>query len=65
MIACLEGKGHMILLVVDTQKGCFDERLYAFDIAFDIVDKRLGTQKVEVIGIRMDRPINHLENKDR
>ena len=21
----------MILLVVDTQKGCFDERLYAFD----------------------------------
>ncbi len=55
----------MILLVVDTQKGCFDERLYAFDIAFDIVDKRLGTQKVKVIGIRMDRPINHLENKDR
>ena len=21
----------MILLVVDTQKGCFDERLYAFE----------------------------------
>ena len=36
-----------------------------FDIAFDMVDKKIGVQKIEVIGIRMDRPINHLENKDR
>ena len=25
----------MILLVVDTQKGCFDERLFAFEIVRD------------------------------
>ncbi len=36
-----------------------------FDIALDMVDKKIGVQKIEVIGIRMDRPINHLENKDR
>ena len=34
-----------------------------FDISFDIVDKRIGIQKVEVIGIRKDKPLNHLENK--
>ena len=32
----------MILLVVDTQKGCFDERLYAFEtVRYNI--KRLIT----------------------
>jgi len=34
-----------------------------FDISFDIVDNRIGIQKVEVIGIRKDRPLNHLENR--
>ena len=36
-----------------------------FDIDLSIIDKQIGVQKIEVIGIRMDRPINHLENKDR
>ena len=35
------------------------------EIDFNIVDKNIGVQKVEVIGTRMDRPLNHLENKDR
>ncbi|WP_034447956.1 hypothetical protein [Butyrivibrio sp. AE2032] len=34
-----------------------------FDIDFSIADKRIGIQKVEVIGIRKDRPLNHLENR--
>ena len=34
-----------------------------FDISFDIVDNCIGIQKVEVIGIRKDRPLNHLENR--
>lgn len=34
-----------------------------FDIDFGIVDKLIGIQKVEVIGIRKDEPINHLEKK--
>ena len=34
-----------------------------FDISFDIVDNRIGIQKIEVIGIRKDRPLNHLENR--
>lgn len=34
-----------------------------FDISFDIVDNRIGIQKVEVIGMRKDRPLNHLENR--
>lgn len=33
-----------------------------FDVVFSIVDKLIGIQKVEVIGIRKDEPINHLEN---
>ena len=33
------------------------------DIDFGIVDKRIGVQKVEVIGIRKDKPLNHLENR--
>ena len=34
-----------------------------FDIDFSIADKRIGIQKVEVIGIRKDKPLNHLENR--
>ena len=30
----------MILLVVDTQKGCFDERLYAFETVRDNIKQR-------------------------
>lgn len=33
------------------------------DIDFGIVDKHIGIQKVEVIGIRKDLPLNHLENR--
>jgi hypothetical protein len=33
------------------------------DIDFGIVDKQIGVQRVEVTGIRKDKPINHLENK--
>ena len=47
----------MILLVVDTQKGCFDERLYAFEnVRYNI--KRLITaareNNVEVVYIQHD-----------
>ena len=34
-----------------------------FDIDFGVVDKQIGVQKVEVLAIRQDNPINHLENK--
>jgi hypothetical protein len=34
-----------------------------FDIDFGIVDKQIGIQKVEVIGIRKDKPLNHIENR--
>ena len=47
----------MILLVVDTQKGCFDERLYAFETVRDNI-KRLITvareNHVEVIYVQHD-----------
>ena len=33
------------------------------DIDFGIVDKQIGIQKVEVIGIRKDKPLNHLESE--
>ncbi len=33
------------------------------DIDFGIVDKQIGVQRVEVTGIRKDKPINNLENK--
>ena len=34
-----------------------------FDLDFAIVDKNIGIQKIEITGIRKDRPLNHLENK--
>ena len=34
-----------------------------FDLDFSIVDKLIGIQKVEVIGLRRDKAVNHLENK--
>ena len=33
----------MILLVVDTQKGCFDERLYAFETVMTLGDGVSGS----------------------
>ncbi len=35
-----------------------------FDIDFSIADKRVGIREVEIIGIRSDNPINHLQNKN-
>ena len=32
-----------------------------FDIDFGLIDKVIGIQKVKVIGMRKDKPINHLE----
>ena len=34
-----------------------------FTVDFSIVDKLIGVQMVEVVGIRRDTPINHLEKK--
>ncbi len=49
---------------LDPSGGKSSGRLsYVFDISFETVDRRIGIQKVEVIGIRKDRPLNHLENR--
>ena len=34
-----------------------------FSIDFGIADKSAGIREVEVLGIRKDKPINHLQNK--
>ena len=47
----------MILLVVDTQKGCFDERLYAFETVRDNIKKLIATARengVEVVYVQHD-----------
>ena len=35
----------MILLVVDTQKGCFDERLYAFETVKNNIKKLIAVAR--------------------
>ena len=47
----------MILLVVDTQKGCFDERLYAFETVRDNIKKLIEVARandVEVAYVQHD-----------
>ena len=47
----------MILLVVDTQKGCFDERLYAFETVRDNIKKLITVARengVEVVYVQHD-----------
>ena len=47
----------MILLVVDTQKGCFDERLFAFEIVRDNIKQLISVARennVEVIYVQHD-----------
>ena len=47
----------MILLVVDTQKGCFDERLYSFETVRDNIKQLIATARennVEVVYVQHD-----------
>ena len=47
----------MILLVVDTQKGCFDERLYAFAKVRDNIKRLISLARennVEVVYVQHD-----------
>ncbi len=47
----------MILLVVDTQKGCFNERLYAFETVKNNIKKLIATARennVEVVYVQHD-----------
>ena len=47
----------MILLVVDTQKGCFDERLYAFETVRNNIKQLITTARennVEVVYVQHD-----------
>ena len=47
----------MILLVVDTQKGCFDERLYAFETVRDNIKKLIAEARengVEIVYVQHD-----------
>ena len=47
----------MILLVVDTQKGCFDERLYAFETVRKNIRQLIDTARensVEVVYVQHD-----------
>ena len=47
----------MILLVVDTQKGCFDERLYAFEKVRDNIKQLIAIARennVEVVYVQHD-----------
>ena len=47
----------MILLVVDTQKGCFDERLYAFETVRDNIKQLIAVARenhVEVAYVQHD-----------
>ena len=47
----------MILLVVDTQKGCFDERLYAFETVRDNIKLLISVARendVEVVYVQHD-----------
>ena len=47
----------MILLVVDTQKGCFDKRLYAFETVRDNIKRLIAVareNKVEVVYVQHD-----------
>lgn len=47
----------MVLLVVDTQKGCFDERLYAFETVRDNIKLLIAEARennVEVIYVQHD-----------
>ena len=47
----------MILLVVDTQKGCFDERLYAFETIKNNIKKLIAVARdnnVEVAYVQHD-----------
>ena len=47
----------MILLVVDTQKGCFDERLYAFETVKENIKELITTARengVEVVYVQHD-----------
>ncbi|MBR4791347.1 MAG: isochorismatase family protein [Treponema sp.] len=47
----------MVLLVVDTQKGCFDERLYAFETVKNNIRKLITTARennIEVVYVQHD-----------
>lgn len=47
----------MILLVVDTQKGCFDERLYAFETVRKNIKQLIAISRennVEVVYVQHD-----------
>lgn len=47
----------MILLVVDTQKGCFDKRLYAFETIRDNIKRLIAVARennVEVVYVQHD-----------
>lgn len=47
----------MILLVVDTQKGCFNENLYAFEIVKNNIKKLIAVARennVEVAYVQHD-----------
>ena len=47
----------MILLVVDTQKGCFDERLYAFETVRNNIKQLITAARengVEVVYVQHD-----------
>jgi nicotinamidase-related amidase len=47
----------MVLLVVDTQKGCFDERLYAFETVRENIRKLIAAARengVEVVYVQHD-----------
>ena len=42
----------MVLLVVDTQKGCFDERLYAFETVRSNIIMLIATAKYMKISLQ-------------
>ena len=47
----------MVLLVVDTQKGCFDERLYAFETVRNNIRQLIAAARenhVEVVYVQHD-----------
>ena len=45
----------MLLLVVDTQKGCFDERLYAFETVKNNIKKLITVAREKNVNTSHDR----------
>ena len=48
----------MILLVVDTQKGCFNENLYAFEIVKNNIKKLIAVAREDEVDLEFMRALD-------